>query len=207
MEDLDEVTADWNKWADKEGMKDYSAWLLTPFYSGPEQEFDVIWLGASNTSAGMGRAQDAWLASGGKIAAEFARVSSCDIHAQFAAVNFKEPPDSDDPPSNVVMSFSDCKIADGKNFDDDVAPAIAGWAEFRKSQGSPAAHWILFPVYGGGGEEFDFKYVMGYRNFEEQGADWDTYDPDKAGELFSGNVSCDSSRVYTAVNRRRAEDM
>ncbi len=100
----------------------------------------------------------------------------------------------------------DLKEAEGKSFDDDVAPAIRAWAEFRTETGSEAGHWMLFPAYGGGGEEFDFKWVVSHLNHEAQGADWDAYDPELDVELFDGVLDCDSSRVYNATNRRRAVD-
>ena len=202
--DLDAVTAKWNAWADGQGLNDYTAWTLTKFYSGPEQEFDYLWLGVSPTAQALGVAQDVWLANGGAVAAEFEKLGPCDGHSNFATLNFKQPPDRDPPPDNVVISFSDCNIAEGKNFGDDVAPAIAAWAEFRTGQGSEAGHWVFFPAYGGGGEEFDFKYVAGYRNHEAQGIDYDSWDADKNEELFDGVLDCDSSRVYNATNRRRA---
>ena len=204
--DLDAVTAKWNAWADDRGLNDYTAWTLTKFYSGPDQDFDFIWLGVSPTAKAMGAAQDDWLATGGEVAAEFDKVGPCNAHGNFAAVNFKEPPDREEPSSNIVLSFSDCNIADGKNFGDDVAPAIAAWAEFRTGHGSEAGYWVLFPVYGGGGEEFDFKWVVGHTNHEAQGADWDQYNVELAVELFDGVLDCDSSRVYNATNRRRAVD-
>ena len=201
--DLDAATAKWNAWADDRGLSDYTAWTLTKFYSGPEQEFDFIWLGVAQNAKALGRGQDDWIANGGAIQAEFDKVADC-THANYAAVNFKRPPERDDPPSNIVLSFSDCKIADGKNYGDDVVPAISAWSDFRTGHGSTAGHWVLFPVYGGGGEEFDFKWVVGHDNHEEQGADWDAYDPDKASD-FNSVLDCDSSRVYNATNRRRAE--
>jgi hypothetical protein len=202
--DLDKVIAKWNKWADGRELNDYSAWTLTPFFAGPDQEFDVIWMGASSTGGGLGAALDDWLASGSELQAEFDSVAPCDAHSMFAAVQFKDPPEREDP-SNVVIAFSDCNVADGKSFTDDVAPALAAWGEHRAGQGSTAGHWAFFPVYGGGGEEFDFKFVASHGNLAEQGADFDSYDSDKARELFAGNVSCDSSRVYMAQNRRMGE--
>ena len=79
--DLDKVTAKWNKWADDQGLADYSAWTLTPFYSGAEQDFDVIWLGVTETGKGMGAVQDMWLAKGGTLGDEFDSVSPCDSHS------------------------------------------------------------------------------------------------------------------------------
>lgn len=182
--DLDAVTAKWNTWADGQDLNDYTAWTLVPFYFGPDQEFDYIWLGVSQTAQALGAAQDDWLANGGDVAADFDKVGPCDGHSNFAALELKAPPERDDPPDNVVLSFSDCSIEDGKNFADDVAPAISAWTEFRAGQGSEAGHWVFFPVYGGGGEEYDFKYVTGHRTHEEQGIDYDNYDSDKATELF-----------------------
>ena len=104
----------------------------------------------------MGRADDDFLAHGADVAAEFNKVATCDSHSTYASVEFKSPRDREDPLLDIVLAFSDCNIADRKNFDD-VAPAITAWAEDRTSQGSGAGHWVLFPAYGGGGEEFDFK--------------------------------------------------
>ncbi len=203
--DWDKVVAKWNAWADDEGINDYSAWNLTKFYSSPEQEFDVIWMGVTETGQAMGAAQDMWLAKGGSLQSDFDSVAPCNAHSMFAAVQFKDPPDRDDP-SSVVISFSDCTVGEGKSFGLDVAPALKAWGEFRSSHGSTAGMWAFLPVYGGGGEEFDFKYVAADSNFAAKGADFDNYDPAKAREIFpSGTVDCDSSRVYVATNVRMAE--
>jgi hypothetical protein len=203
--DLDKVVANWNKWADDQGLADYSAWTMTPFYSSPEQDFDVIWMGVTQTGKGMGAAQDMWLEKGGTLAGDFESVIPCDSHSMSAAVQFKAPPEREDP-SSVILGFSDCTIGDGKHFSTDVAPALTAWSEFRAGHGSTAGMWVFFPVHGGGGEEFDFKFVVSHGNYSEQGADFDNYDPKKAREIFPyGLLSCDSSRSYIATNRRRAE--
>ena len=59
--DLDKAVDAWNKWADKQGWDSYAAWTLTPYYYGPEQEFDLIWLGAGKDAVALGKAQDAYL--------------------------------------------------------------------------------------------------------------------------------------------------
>ena len=200
--DLDSVSSKWNEWADGQELNDYSAWTLTKFYFGSEQDFDYIWLGVAADANSLGAGQDEWLVSGREVAAMFLRISSCDTHVLFASLEFKAPPEGDRP--KVVASFSDCNIADGKNFSDDVAPAIAAWAKFRTEQGSNSGQYVYFPTYGGGSEEFDFKWVSTYGSHAEQGTDWDNWDADKARELFSGVIDCDSSRVYDATNRRRA---
>jgi hypothetical protein len=204
-DDIDAATDAWNKWADDEGVRDYTAWTLTKSYYSPVQDFDFIWLGVASSATAMGRTDDKYRATGGGADAEWEKAATCNVHTRFASVQFKAPAQRDEPLSNVVLAFSDCTIAEGKNFGDDVAPAISRWTESRTDQGSATGHWVLFSTYGGGGEEFDFKYVTAYQNHEAMGADWDSYDGKLAGELFDGVLDCDSSRVYDATNRRRAE--
>jgi hypothetical protein len=203
--DLDKVIEKWNKWADDQGMTDYSVWTLTPFYSSPEQDFDVLWLGVTETGKGMGDVQDIWLANGGTLGDEFDSIIPCDSHSMSAAVQFKEPPEREDP-SRIILDFSDCTVGDGRSFSNEVAPALEAWGEYLTEQGSTAGAWALFQVFGGGGEEFDFKYVESHGNYSEQGTDFDNYDPVKAREIFPyGMLDCDSSRSYVATNRRMAE--
>jgi len=203
--DLDKVTAKWNDWADDQGLADYSAWTLTPFYASAEQDFDVIWLGVTATGKGMGDVQDMWLTKSGSLGDEFDSVSPCGSHSMFAAVQFKAPPEREDP-SSAVLDFSDCTIGEGYQFSTDVATALKAGGEYREEQGSTAGMWAFFPVYGGGGEEFDFKFVVSHGNYSEQGVDFDNYDPAKAREIFPyGLLDCDSSRSYVATNRRMAE--
>jgi hypothetical protein len=204
--DLEKAVGAWNAWADKHELTDYSAWTLVPFYSGPEQDFDVLWLGGSAKAAALGRAQDLWLATGGEAMEGFNDLWACDTHANYATLQFKQPPERENP-GNVVVSFTDCNLADGMVFDD-MVPGLMEWADYRESHGSTSGMWVLFPAYGGGGEAFDFKFVAAWQNLEEQGADYDHYNEtgwEKGNELFQGKVSCDSSRVYLATNRRMAE--
>lgn len=204
--DLDKAVDGWNAWADRHNLSDYSAWTLVPYYSGPEQEFDVLWLGGSQKAADLGRAQDLWLATGGKEIEGFNEAMTCNAHANYATLQFKKPPERENP-GNVVVSFSDCNMSDGVVFED-LVPSLMQWAEYRESHGSTSGMWVLFPAYGGGAEDFDFKFVAAWQNLEEQGADYDEYNESgwkKGNELFQGKVSCDSSRVYHATNRRMAE--
>jgi len=202
--DLDAATAKWNAWADDAGLNDYSAWTLEKYYYGPLQAFDVIWLGTAANGTAMGRGHDMYDATGGEAAMGFAKVVTCGAHNRFAAMEFKAPP-AGDPDPTVLLAFQDCKIAEGKNFKDDVAPGVRKWADFRSDQGSIGGQWILFPAYGGGGEEFDFKWVSSHANHEAMGQNWDSYDGDLDSSLFDDVIDCDSSRVYTATNRRMSE--
>lgn len=209
LADLDPVIKKFNAWADKRDIDNYWAWTLVPYYFGPEQEFDILWLGASLDAAGLGRIQDAWLSTGTKIQEGFDEVLSCDTHGNWAALTFKKSPEREDPSSGVV-SFSDCKLAKGMTFED-VAPALTEWGEYRTEQGSKSGMFVFFPAYGGGGEKFDFKWINSWQNLEELGVDYDQYATagwKKANELFAGKLDCDSSRAYLSTTRRmgKSED-
>jgi hypothetical protein len=203
--ELDAAIDAWNEWADEQGLSDYTAWTLVPYYSGPEQEFDVLWLGVAPNAAALGRAQDSWIASGGEVQAAFDKAISCQGHAAFTVIGFKAPAERANPDQTVV-SFSDCNLADGVSFSD-LSPSLREWAAYKAEAGSNAGIWTFMPGYGGGGEEFDFKYVASWQNLEEMGSDWDQQIGEgwkKGGELFAGKVACDSSRVYLSTNQRRA---
>ena len=75
--DLDKVVADWNQWMDEQDANNYFAMTMTPNYFGGET-FDVGWLGSAPTAAELGAGADNWRANGGKLAAAFASVLSCD---------------------------------------------------------------------------------------------------------------------------------
>ena len=146
--DLDGAVKDFNAWADKHDVTEYTAWTLEPYYTSPEQEFDVIWLGGTEKAAVLGAIQDQWLATGAREAEQFNEIVPCDTHANFAALQFKEPPERENP-ANVVVSFTDCTMADGVSFDD-MIPGLVEWSSYREGHGSASGMWVFFPAYGAG---------------------------------------------------------
>jgi hypothetical protein len=204
---LDKVVDKWNKWADKTGLDDYAAWTLTPFYFGPDQEFDVIWLGAGKDAVALGKAQDDYNAENAGLHAAFDEVLSCNAHINFASLNYKALPDGATP-SNSVLTFSDCKYKDGASFSK-LATAMGEWSQHLNDKGSSSAIFHWYPVYGGGGEEFDFKWIEAFKNLTELGVDFETMGNGGSyatnGKLMGHLVDCDSSRAYLANNRRFAQ--
>lgn len=202
--DLDKVIAKWNKWADKIGMDDYSAWTLTPYYYGPEQEFDVIWLGAAKNAVALGKAQDSYLAENEGLKAAFGEVLSCDAHVNFASINHKAAPKGDTP-SNSVLTFSDCNFKEGATFEA-LGAAMGEWSQHLSDGGSNTSIFHWYPVYGGGQEELSFKWLEAHKDFAELGADFELMGNGRGyethGKLFSELIKCDSSRAYVAQSRR-----
>ncbi|MCW8925329.1 MAG: hypothetical protein OQJ84_03655 [Xanthomonadales bacterium] len=205
--DLDKATAKWNAWADGQGLDSYAAWTLTPYYYGPDQDFDVIWLGAGKDAVALGKAQDAYLTEDAGVRAGFGEVVNCDAHVNYASLQFKAPPDNATP-GNSVLTFSDCNFKEGATFEA-LSAAMDKWSMHLSEAGSTAAIWHWYPVYGGGGEEFDFKWLEGFANFEELGGDFERMGNGGgykvSNELFSDLLDCDSSRAYVAQNRRSAQ--
>lgn len=202
--DLDAVIDRWNAWADKQGVDSYSAWTLTPYFYGPDQDFDLLWLGAGKDAVALGKAQDAYLSEDAGLRAGFNSVINCSAHVQYASVQFKAPP-KNATPGNSVLTFSDCNIKEGASWDA-VNTAMGEWSKHLREAGSEAAIWHWYPAYGGGNEDFDFKWLEGYANFAALGADFESYGNGGgykvAGGLFGELLDCDSNRAYLAKNRR-----
>jgi hypothetical protein len=202
--DLDKVVDKWNAWADKNGVDDYAAWTLTPYYFGPEQEFDVIWLGAAKDAIALGKIQDAYLAENAGLHDAFSEVLTCDAHANFASLNFKAAPKGATP-DNSVLTFSDCTYEEGATFSA-LKAAMGEWSQHQNDAGSTAAIFHWYPAYGGGGEDFSFKQITAYKNLAELGADYERYGNGGGfvtrGRLMGHLVDCDSNRAYLAQNRR-----
>jgi hypothetical protein len=203
-DNLDRVISKWSAWADARALNDYAAWTLTPYYFGPAQEFDVIWLGAGKNAVALGRGQDDFIANSGGIQDDFNEVLDCSGHTNFASVNYKAPPEGATP-ANSVLTFSDCKYREGATFSA-VSAAMAQWAQHLSDGGSNAGVWHWYPAYGGGGEEFDFKWLQAHANLEDLGADYDRYATGGGfvtrGRLLGHLIDCDSSRAYLAQSRR-----
>jgi len=205
--DLDKVIDKWNAYMDKNGFDTYAAWTLTPDYFGPDQDFDVIWLGAATNAVAMGEGHDAWLADSDGIADEFADVLTCNAHSNYASVNHKALPPGD-MPAHSVITFSDCNYKDGATFSA-VDAAMDDWSQYLADAGSTAGIFHWYPVWGGGDEDFDFKWLEVYANHAELGAGYERMGNGggymTSGRLFGHLLKCDSARVYNAQYRRSAD--
>ena len=141
---LDRVIDNWNAWADNNGTDEYAAWTLTPYYFGPNQEFDMIWMGAGKTAVALGQAQDDYAANDVGLIDDFAEVLDCDSHSNFASVNYKAPPEGATPASSV-LTFSDCKYREGATFSA-VSAAMAEWSQHLSDEGSVTGIWHWYPA-------------------------------------------------------------
>lgn len=207
--DLEKATAGFNAWADEQDVDDYFAVVMTPWYSVAESiGFDVAWLGAWSNGTAMGTGTDLWLTTGGAAAAGFAEAVTCDAHVGFASIMMKAPA-SDEAPDNLVLSFADCSINEGTE-SDSFWSAMSEWTAYTTERGYKYGQWVMYPTYGSGKVEFDFKLVDAHDTHAALGEDWDLYasgDYGKHGELLGDKLTCDVARVYNAkVIRRPAKE-
>lgn len=194
--DLAKATADWTKYADKAGMDDYFAMILTPQMFG-ERRFDVAWLGSWPSGDSMGADLDHWYSKGGETAESFADAISCGSHSVFASTQLKAPPEGP-PPAGLSVTFADCTAKEGKSLED-VFGGMAELINYQEANGYTHGTWAMFPAYGVADAAYDFKLVTAHENLQGVGqafdrvadGDWQVQQ-DIMGEL----MECDISRVY-----------
>ena len=205
-DDLDQVIDRWNEFMDERDAEDYAAWTLYPYYYGPDQDFDVIWLGAMTDGNAMGAGTHMWLTEAGELADAFDDVLDCPIHIGLSSAQYKAP--AGGTPDGMIITMMDCEVNKGSRYSD-VKAAELEWAEHMAARGSAAGTFHWFPVYGDGNQEYDYKVVTAYPTFVELGADWE-YFANGGGRALSMDVfddvdECNDARVYVGQSRRAAE--
>ena len=207
--DLDAYVARFNAWADDKGLNEISVWTLTPYYygAGDNAGFDFIWMLAGKTAIALGKTHDTWVTADDGLQKMAGEIASCSGHGNYASINYKPTPEGKTPKDSVI-SFSDCNFDEGATFAA-LGEALDAWSEHLNANGSKTGIFHWYPVYGGGGEKFDFKWLETYANFEAMGGDYELYGNGggykKYGELLGPLVTCDAARVYQAKSRRFAQ--
>jgi hypothetical protein len=197
MKDLQKINDQFRKWS-KKNDSSYSAWTITPqFYSGGGM-FDVGWLGAYPDGNAFGKGQDAWMAEGGDLAADFAEVVDCSLsHELSTSVAINAP---DGPPGDGVVMFAACNANEGKLGDAYKAHKRAGAA--MRGLGSKASAWLFYPALGAADTGADYFLVVATNNYTELGAALEIYTNgggwQKSQEALAGSASCGSPIVFDA---------
>ena len=205
--ELDSVIASWNQFEDDSKTATYAGYLLTPFFYGPEQDFDIIWLGAFKDGNAMGANLQNWISKGGEVQAAFDKVIDCDAHSGYASAMYKAPAAGSTPGSGFV-TMMDCKLNEGHEYAD-IKAAELKWAEHLGKSKSKAGYYHWMPVFGGGDAEFDYKVVNAYASFTDIGADFEQNanggGRELSREIFGDIDECDDARVYVSKSIREAK--
>ena len=195
--DLDKVIAAWNKWMDGQGVGNYFAALATPYYYG-EWAFDIGWLGVWKDGNAMGQGTDTWLAKGSEVNNKFSEVVTCDSHSGYVSLMVEQPAQNDEPDGDFVLTFQNCSMKEGKEFDEYLA-AQETWNAYADEHGIEGGTWVWFPLWGESDDDYDFKLIYGEDDFTEVGANWAKFAEGhyrKSEELFADLLDCDVGRVY-----------
>ncbi len=205
--DFNQVVERWNAYMDDNDADSYAAWILRPYFYGPEQEFDLLWLGAWRDGNAMGEGQHDWIANGGELTAAFFEVVDCDAHLAFSSAMYKAPAGNNPPPSGLI-TMMDCSLNEGHKYEE-IQAAELKWVDHLEKTGSKAAYYHWRPLFGGGGADFDYKVVFSYPDFREIGADFERI-ANGGGravsmEVFADIDECDDARVYVANSVRSAK--
>jgi len=204
-EDLKKAVASWNAWMDEEGVDNYGAVTMTPYYYG-DDSFELGWLGFWTNQEAMGAGIDHYLAKGGKAAEGFNKAVTCDSHEHWATINVKQPKEGP-APDNFVLMFSNCTVAEDTEWKVLMA-AINDAAAYMTEQEFGNGAWMMWRVFGGAGDpDWDFKWVTSYANYTDFGKAYQHNanggGRQKMNEIMDDMLDCDSARVYNATTVRR----
>lgn len=190
MNDLMQVAQRFSKWADKNDPS-YSAWILTPAYGQFTELPQVVWLGSNPSGNEMGKAQEAWRASGGDLQKAFDSVIACGGHSVASSVEINAP---DGPPGDGVVMFTQCSIDDGSDWMKAVA-AHKKYSAAMRALGAKNSNWLFFPMIGGiADRDFDYWGVSTFSSWTNYFAAYELYVNGggwkKGMETLSGAASC-----------------
>jgi hypothetical protein len=201
-DDLDSAMNRMVTWMEEENSPPYSAWILEKLYTGADRTFDYLYVGAWPDGSVMGQDITQYRATAGDEIEAAAEVSDCPANLLYGSLNTKEPPEGDLARDGVVITMTDCKVAEGRKVPDAIA-AIREYGEYRAANGSPGGTWVWFPIYGGGADgDANFKIlnshtdIQAFGNFYKWNIDNASYR--KRNELSEGLLSCDTARAYLA---------
>ena len=202
--DLAKVVEQWNEYSDDNDIDDYSAWLLTPFFFTPEQDFDILWLGAYRDGNAMGTGLHNWITKGQEMGAAFNEVVDCGAHVAYSSSMYKAPAKGNVPESGIITMMN-CKLNEGQRYSD-IKSAELKWADHLTKSGSKAAYYHWRAMFGGGDADFDYKVVSAYPDFKEVGSDVEKFanggGRDVSTAIFGNIDDCDDARVYVTQNIR-----
>lgn len=171
MKDLMKVAGDFSSWASKNNPT-YAAWILTPQFATLTEGPEFIWLGSHPSGNEMGKGMDAYMASAGDVRDDFNKVIDCSQHGLASSVPINAP---DGPPSDGVVMFAECSMAEGGDWQ----KAIAGhrkYAAAMRSLGAKNSNWVFFPMLGGSaGRDFDYWSVSTFSNWTDYFAAYEIY--------------------------------
>jgi hypothetical protein len=176
---------------------------LFPYLRGSQQDMDFIYIATWPDGSTMGRDVNNYLANGSAVDADWEDAVECGVSLLFGRLMINQPSAEPDEDDNFTLTVSDCNVAHGRSTSQAIG-AIQRYNEYRVANGSDITTLLWFPVYGGGGAEFDFKLVHVYNDYQHLGDSFQWVVDNQAylvnQDMTEGLVSCDEARVYNGNN-------
>lgn len=206
--DLDRPFADFNAWADEQGIDDLTIYLLTPQFFSEEFEYDVLGLNIWPDGAAFGRG-NARMASDPDALAGFEGVVECAAHSMYALVGVKPP--EQEVTTGGLFEFSNCTMKGNRSDDEGVAAIATVVNEIFGPWNAGDAHAAFFNIAGLAPDTaYQFKWVTYYPSYESLGSIFDHFVSEgavqTAGAILDPVMDCDSSRVYSTTVMRTADE-
>ena len=204
MDDVvDFISEDLNPYADKSWKAAYSGFVLTPFLrSANESNFDFGWVGFTNSHKDMGIVQDSWFSD--EAASTFAKwdsISDCGSQGYYMAVEARAPTIPFEEGGTTFWEIRSCSFIEGKSVED-LKASDEAWNDYNDKRGFTGGVWRWWPGPGTSNSlEIDFLLNVTYNTWEEYGESLDDRFWNRASQPES-ILSCDTPRVYTAMNAR-----
>ena len=107
------------------------------------------------------------LPTGSENNAKFAEVLTCDAHSHFASVPVKAPPEGE-MPDELVLMFSNCVKSDDIEWEA-VFERVGAAMAYQEEQGYKKGDWMLWPVFGGEGDDTEGRLDDEQQDQEQQG--------------------------------------
>lgn len=176
----------------------YAAFRLAPVFRGPDQAFDFIYLGVWESGASMGSDMAGYAETMGDVNEAWDETVDCPASIMFASLRIQDDA-GDDGPGNFMLTVSDCSLGHGMS-NGQALGALTRFNDYRVANGSTVGTIVWFPVYGGGGADFNFKLAHVYSGAQHFGDSFQWFVDNQAylvqEDMMSGVVSCDVPRVY-----------
>jgi len=177
--------------------------ILAPYLTGPQQAMDFIYIETWADGSTMGRDVGNYLENGSAIDEAWEDTVECSASSLYGRLSINQPSAGPDGNDNFVLTVSDCKVAHGRSSGQAIG-AFQRFSEYRVANGSDVIELLWFPVYGGGGAEYNFKQVHVYNDYQHLGDSFQWFVDNQAylvnQEMTDGLVSCDAARVYLGNN-------
>lgn len=193
--DLLKVSEKWSQWATETLDTPYSAWLFTPMFFDKAPEFDVYWLGSSDSMVTLGAVQDQWIKTGAKYQKEFNKVMTCDRHTMFEGQTLRFNLDS---LASGNAQFFGCNFKEGATPEKFVAGTKA-FRAFVDTLELKEGIWRWWPSAGHLNQPpFDFLEVVGSASLEERFANKGKYDDSNGNAVWFENNADNMQCAYVA---------